>query len=114
MAMLSCLPILDIAHNNLANKLFLRLTNVSLLHTQNIWNSSPIVMLQNVQILSCLGILSHRSVSIGIPKLHVINFEIQMSFCSGNFRKYFSKPKSLLNWLYNSPLDELAISLYYF
>jgi hypothetical protein len=97
MAMLSCLPILDIAHNNLASKLFLRLTNVSLLHTQNICNSSPIVMLQNVPILSCLGILTHRAVSIGIPKLHVINFEIQMSFCSGNFRKYFSKPNSLLN-----------------
>jgi hypothetical protein len=31
-------------------------------------------MLQNVQILSCLGILSHRSVSIGIPKLHVDKF----------------------------------------
>ena len=54
-------------------------------------------MLQNVQMHSCLGILSHRSVSIGIPKLHVINFEIQMSFCSGNFRKYFSKPNSFLN-----------------
>jgi hypothetical protein len=52
---------------------------------------------QNVPILSFLGILTHRAVSIGIPKLHVINFEIQMRFCSGNFRKYFSKPKSLLN-----------------
>jgi hypothetical protein len=54
-------------------------------------------MLQNVPILSCLGILTHRAVSIGIPKLHVINFEIQMSFCSGNLKKYFSKPNSFLN-----------------
>jgi hypothetical protein len=31
----------------------------------------------NVQILSCLGILAHMSVSLGIRKLQVLNFDIQ-------------------------------------
>jgi hypothetical protein len=39
---------------------------------------SATLSLQNVQVLSCLGIFAHLPVSVGIRRLHVLNFVIHI------------------------------------
>ena len=75
-----------ILHIIIWQNLFLRLT-IIITHKKYI-NSSLTGLFQNVQILSCLVILVHRPVSMGIHKLHVLYFDVQTRY----FSKYFSKP----------------------